>query len=353
MDEGVRDSAEVRAEIVRRCAAGESLVAICSGADMPHSRTVEKWMAGDAAFRAAVEAARRAAGRGRFGRVSSYCQETAEAVFLRLWDGEALVRICDDPTMPTTSTLYAWMKRQPEFREAVLLAYEICAARLAEAGWQAALAATPETAYLTRVRLEHLRWYASKLGPRQFGARKAAEAPETPGAGAGEAAADGAEAAADGRKVTNVYMKTWIIDPETQDTRPSDTPAELIYSAQAGERRGDPPLVTLGPASYEAQRPERELGQKAYGEACRAAMAAGVTFTGAVPSRFWPQWHRDHDPEHWRQMVASHRASAIYRIKAMASHAAAPMAQDLLELGWTAEEAAERYPLAAGEGEGG
>src|SRR5205814_2014906 len=87
----------------------------------------------------------------------------------------------------------------------------------------------------------------------------------------------------------------------------------------AGGGRGDPPRVTLGPASYEAQRPERELGRKAYGEACRAARAAGVTFTGAVPSRFWPQWHRDRDPEHWRQMVASQRASAIYRIKAMAS----------------------------------
>src|SRR5258706_377751 len=53
---------------------------------------------------------------------------------------------------------------------AVGLARDIQGLRLAELGWEDACAVTPQTAYATRVKLEHLRWYAGKLAPRKYGA---------------------------------------------------------------------------------------------------------------------------------------------------------------------------------------
>lgn len=335
--EGVRDGEAVRAEIVRRCAAGESLAAVCVSPQMPNVRTVAKWMEADATFKAAVNGARAAAGRGRFGNLSSYCQETAEAIFQRLCDGEAVTQICKDPTMPCYSTVYAWMRREPEFRQAVILAYEICAERLAEAGWQAALEATPETAYLTRVRLEYLRWYTSKLAPMKYGTIKAAEPAAAPAAGGGP--------------VTNVYMKTWVIDPEGGPSRESERPAELLYSVQAGEGRGAPAVVTRGPGPSEAEAAERADKARARGEAIEAARAAGMTrFNGGIPTRFWPAWYREAHPQAWAEDLAHERYVARSRIEAMASHGLAPTAEDLIQADWTAEAAAERHPVQPGAG---
>jgi hypothetical protein len=342
--EGVRDGAEVRAEIVRRCAEGESLAAVCVAVDMPNVRTVAKWMEADAAFKAAVNGARAAAGRGRFGNLSSYCQDTAEAIFQRLCDGEAVTQICKDPTMPCYSTVYAWMRRVPEFRQAVVLAYEICGERLAEAGWRAALEATPETAYLTRVRLEHLRWYAGKLAPTKYGTFKATEPP------ADSEAADGLGADGGG-PVTNVYLKTWVIDPEGGPSRESDRPAELLYSAQAGATRDAPAVVTDGPGSGPAKAEARADRDRARGEAADAARAAGMSrFDGGVPTRFWPAWHREKYPQDWTDSVARERYVARSRIKARASHGLGPEAEDLIQADWTAAAAAEACPVRGGEG---
>lgn len=176
----VRWSQGLADEIVRRTAVGETLRAICAEPDMPGVRTVVKWTAQRAAFAAAMHEARAAAGRG-VGRPSSYCRATAEAIFERLCAGEALVRICADADMPAISTAYKWQHDIPEFRDAVALAREIQADRLGAEGWEIACAASPETAYVTDVRLKHLRWYATKLSPRKFGATRALEAWEAAG----------------------------------------------------------------------------------------------------------------------------------------------------------------------------
>ena len=50
-------------------------------------------------------------------------------------------------------------------------------AQLDKLGWKLAMEATPETAFLTQVRLKQLRWTASVLGPRTHGRLKPAEPP--------------------------------------------------------------------------------------------------------------------------------------------------------------------------------
>ncbi len=176
-------SSDVAQEVLRRVAAGETLDAICADPSMPGRRTVSGWMKKRAVFRASMEAVRQASGRSFVGRPSGYCQATAERIFERLCAGEAMVVICRDPEMPAASTVYRWLKEQPVFRRAVGLAREIQADMLGARGWEMALAAERADAWLTDVRLKHLRWYAGKLSPRVYGPSKAVE----PWAAAGEA----------------------------------------------------------------------------------------------------------------------------------------------------------------------
>ena len=60
--------------------------------------------------------------------------------------------------MPSLSTIFYWRRRIPEFEDTVRVAKEIQAERLADLGWEMVGEATPETAYLTHVRLTQLRW---------------------------------------------------------------------------------------------------------------------------------------------------------------------------------------------------
>jgi hypothetical protein len=100
--------------------------------------------------------------------VSSFCREVAEEVFQRLCEGQSLTAIGADPLMPSHSTLYRWRDQFPDFDKLVRLGVRIRAERLADEGWDMAMAATPETAYVTHVRLSHLRWMTGVMSPQQF-----------------------------------------------------------------------------------------------------------------------------------------------------------------------------------------
>jgi hypothetical protein len=166
----LRHPARTARRIVVRTAAGESLAAICKDPEMPGKRLVRKWLATRPAFAAAMLEARAVAGRPLRGRESSYCEVTAQAICVRLCEGEAMRSILAGADMPGYSTVYRWLADQPDFASAVALARQIQGDRLAEQGWEMAQAGTPETARLLDVQLKHLRWYAGKLSPRKYGA---------------------------------------------------------------------------------------------------------------------------------------------------------------------------------------
>ena len=60
---------------------------------------------------------KQAATKGRAGRPSSYTEEVAEELCIRLGLGESLAQICRDPEMPAQSTVYLWLLRHPDFSE--------------------------------------------------------------------------------------------------------------------------------------------------------------------------------------------------------------------------------------------
>jgi len=156
--------------ILERVAQGELLYVVLREAGMPTPQSVGRWAKARPEFGAALAKARLAGGRspGKGGGVWGYCQEMADAVFERLSEGESLTSICADPTMPSMSTVFYWRRRFPEFDEAVRVARAIQAERLCDLGWEAAQDATPETAYLTHVRLTQLRWTCGVMAPRAY-----------------------------------------------------------------------------------------------------------------------------------------------------------------------------------------
>jgi hypothetical protein len=91
-----------------------------------------------------------------------------------------LSAITADPLMPSLRTIFRWKADHSDFAEEMGLAREALAERFSDLGWTMALEATPETAYLTHVRLGQLRWTAAVLGPRTHGKLKPTAPPEPP-----------------------------------------------------------------------------------------------------------------------------------------------------------------------------
>lgn len=189
MPRGVRFGQAVADAVVRRTAAGESLPQIARDAGMPAADTVRHWIGTRRDFADQMAAAREVAGAPLRGRPPLWCVETAEEIVRRVAGGETLNDVCRDPALPSVGTVHTWKKRYPEFKEAMDQAYEIRAERLADDGMKLALSLAregwgqgvePGRAYACDVMLRYVKWYAARLGPRRWAARKAAEAEADP-----------------------------------------------------------------------------------------------------------------------------------------------------------------------------
>lgn len=91
------------------------------------------------------------------------------AICERLAEGEPLIRICAEPAMPSVGTVFNWLKAHAEFREMYVLAREVQGHFMFDAVGQVIDDATPETAYLAKVKIDGLRWQAGRLAPKVFG----------------------------------------------------------------------------------------------------------------------------------------------------------------------------------------
>jgi len=170
----VKWSEELGRRICERVAKGERVHVICREPGMPTAMAVAKWVKAKPSFEAALTWAKRLGRREDQARwcAEKICTAMAEEVFQRLCEGDSMTRICADPMMPSHATLMRWRRRFPDFEELVQLGMRVRAERMADEGWEMAMAATPETAYLTHVRLGQLRWMAGVMAPRVFGARR-------------------------------------------------------------------------------------------------------------------------------------------------------------------------------------
>jgi len=171
----VRWSAGLGLELCERISRGELFYQICREDGMPTPQTVGRWAKEKESFGEALAAAREMGGRHarNGGGVWTYCEETAELVFERLCAGQSLNRIGRDPLMPCVSTLHHWKSHFPKFGEAVRLAKEIQAEAACDQAFEWIEAATPKTAYLTHIKLAHIRWWTGVTAPKTYRAKPA------------------------------------------------------------------------------------------------------------------------------------------------------------------------------------
>lgn len=100
---------------------------------------------------------------------TAYDQATADEICDRIARGRGLISICNDPGMPTYSTVRKWLKEHDFF------ARDYARARVDQADTYAdeivAIADTEPDPNRARVRVEARKWTASKLRPQVYGDR--------------------------------------------------------------------------------------------------------------------------------------------------------------------------------------
>jgi len=221
--EGVAFSPALGQAICERIAAGQSIMAVCRAAGMPHRTSVKRWADRDPAFRAALGEAMltrrttqrmadhaRAAERSgrrppRGGSASRYTEAMGEAICWRLANGESLVAICGDPDMPCAGTVFGWLKRHPEFQDAYVQARLMQADYLFDEAREVALGATPKSVWADRLRFDTIRWMTARMAPKKYCERLVVEA---------AVAAVRAEARGDGGMTVVIRRFTDAPDPE-------------------------------------------------------------------------------------------------------------------------------------------
>jgi hypothetical protein len=125
----------------------------------------------------------------QFGRPSKYSKELAELICDKLVEGKSLIRICREDGMPSTVTVYAWLKTNKEFLNKYSLAREIQADTLADEILDIADNGTNDYTEdkngnrvvnydhinRSKLRVTARMWYAAKVAPKKYGDRQAVE----------------------------------------------------------------------------------------------------------------------------------------------------------------------------------
>lgn len=117
-------------------------------------------------------------------RPSDYTEEMGDQICAKLAEGKSLASICRDEPFPSTVTVYAWMRKYPEFLNNYVRAREDQADTLADEILAisddstndtivdpdtGALKANTEWINRSRLRVDARKWIASKLKPKKYG----------------------------------------------------------------------------------------------------------------------------------------------------------------------------------------
>ena len=82
-----------------------------------------------------------------------------------LMNGTPLTQICDKPNSPSLSKIYSWIQENKDFASKIITARKIAAQTYLDKMITELENAQPKDIALTRERLIHFRWMASKLIP--------------------------------------------------------------------------------------------------------------------------------------------------------------------------------------------
>ena len=106
-----------------------------------------------------------------------YSKAVAEKICGLIAEGEVWFHICNRDGLPAYGTLYAWIRKYPDFAEAYAQAREMAADRRADEALLVAQNATAATVQADRLYVNTLQWRAAKGAPRRYGARAEAAEP--------------------------------------------------------------------------------------------------------------------------------------------------------------------------------
>lgn len=108
--------------------------------------------------------------------------EVQMTICRRLMEGESMVAICRDETMPARSTVFEWLATNAEFQRAYILAKQLLAETFADEiveisddtskDWietEDGKVLDHEHVQRSRLRVDSRKWLASKLAPKRYG----------------------------------------------------------------------------------------------------------------------------------------------------------------------------------------
>lgn len=101
------------------------------------------------------------------GRPTSYTQEKAQEICMMIESGLTLTSICQLPGMPHISTVYDWQDANPGFADSYARARMRQADTLASRVIDEAMGS--HDAQIGRLRMDALKWFASKMAPKKYG----------------------------------------------------------------------------------------------------------------------------------------------------------------------------------------
>ena len=116
MAKGFPEQQRMKAEMIARVTAGETVEDVCAGDGWPSRNTLGGWRRRDPGFRDELA---QAVARGRSRRVYGWDEGKAAALLARMRAGEPLSSIWRDPEMPGRATYTRWMRSQQAFPAAV------------------------------------------------------------------------------------------------------------------------------------------------------------------------------------------------------------------------------------------
>jgi hypothetical protein len=93
--------------------------------------------------------------------------ETLAEVFRQLAEGKTLIEICAEKGMPSKATIYRMVEESPQLRDDYARARSKQADTFAE--MIVAESRTSTDAQLGRLRMDALKWAASKIAPKKYG----------------------------------------------------------------------------------------------------------------------------------------------------------------------------------------
>lgn len=111
----------------------------------------------------------------KMGRPSLYTEKTAALICVRLADGDSLRTMCEEEGMPHRKTVQAWAHANQDFAARYARARAEGMFAIAEKALDRAEKATNDNAAATRVYVDTVKWFASKMAPAVFGDKLTAD----------------------------------------------------------------------------------------------------------------------------------------------------------------------------------